>query len=338
MERVVVIGDGAMGILCAKMLAGKGCAVVLWSAFPQQAAELKSTRASRFLPGVLLPEPVQVTTEAQEAFAGADLAISAVPAQFVRQVWTRLRGHCPRGLPVCSTTKGIENGTLLRPTCVLAEVLTGQPDGAWPLAALSGPCIAYEVARELPATVVAASTDQGLAERVQRLFSASYFRVYTNADLVGVEVGGATKNVIAIAAGILDGLGAGDNAKAALVTRGLVEITRLGVAFGGRRETFFGLAGLGDLVVTCFSPHGRNRTFGQALGRGGTVPEALAATPGVVEGAATTASVVELASRQAVEMPITQAVHAVLFLGQHPSRAVAGLMSRPPKREDQSAP
>jgi glycerol-3-phosphate dehydrogenase (NAD(P)+) len=335
MSTITIVGDGAMSTICAKLLAGKGRGLRLYSAFPENAADLESTRQNRrYLPGVPLPEELEITTDPAGAFADAELVIAAVPTQFTRQWWQRLKPHCPKGLPICSAAKGIENHTLLRPTQVLADVLTGSPAGRWPLAALSGPCIAREVAQQQTTTVVAASAEESLAQRIQALFSTSYFRVYTNADLLGVEVAAATKNIIAIAAGILDGLGAGDNAKAALLSRGLVEITRLGVAMGGRRETFSGLAGLGDLVTTCISPHGRNRSLGEAIGRGRSLHEAQAATDSVVEGVATTRSVLELAARHDVEMPIAQAVNDVLFNQRKPQQAIAELMSRRPKSED----
>jgi glycerol-3-phosphate dehydrogenase (NAD(P)+) len=232
--------------------------------------------------------------------------------------------------------KGIENGTLLRPTQIIRDVLdggSGTPAAARPLAALSGPSIAPELARKLPATVAVASDAAAFAADLQGLFARPYFRVYTNDDLLGVEIAGATKNVIAIAAGILDGLSAGVNAKAALLTRGLVEITRLGVALGARAETFAGLAGVGDLVTTCFSPIGRNRSFGEAVGAGGAVREVLDATEAVVEGVATTAGVVELAAKARVEMPIAEAVHEVLFAARRPQDAIAELMNRPAKGE-----
>jgi len=334
-ELIAIIGDGAMATVCAKLLTANGHPVRLWSAFALQAEQLAAERENRrFLPGVAIPEAVQITADDAEAFAGAAWAVSAVPTQFIRGVWARLKGRYPAGLPICSVAKGIENDTLLRPTQVLAEVLTGSADSAGPLAAISGPCIAPEVAAGQPTTVVAASTQPQLARRVQQLFTAPSLRVYTNADLLGVEIAAATKNVIAIAAGILDGLAAGDNAKAALLTRGLAEITRLGVAMGGRRETFAGLAGLGDLVTTCVSPHGRNRSLGEAIGKGKTLAEALAATASVVEGVATTTSVLALASRHGVEMPITRAVGEVLFAGKAPREAIADLMTRTPKAED----
>lgn len=333
-RRISIIGDGAMGTVCAIMLAEDGLPVRLWSAFPQAAEQLAKTRQNkRFLPGHRLPDGVAVTGDDAEALADTDLAISAVPTQFMREVWQRLARHCREDLPICSVAKGIENHTLLRPTQIILDVLGTAGKSARPVAALSGPSIAPEIARKLPATVAVAATSEAFAERIQKLFTRPYFRVYTNQDLVGVEIAGATKNIIAIAAGILDGLSAGDNAKAALLTRGLVEITRLGVALGGRRETFSGLAGVGDLVTTCISPIGRNRSFGEAIGRGLTMADALAATESVVEGVATTKSVTGLAGQLGVEMPITQAVSEVLFAGRSPAQAIAELMSRPLKAE-----
>ena len=333
-SEIAVIGDGAMGTICAIMLAENGCAVRLWSAFPEAVQRLDAARINeRFLPGCRLPDGVAVTGDDAQVLMGVELAISAVPAQFMRSVWGRLADHCPDDLPLCSVAKGIENQTLLRPTQVLADVLDGPADSTRPIAALSGPSIAPEVAARLPATVVVASGDEALARRIQELMSRPYFRIYTNPDLVGVELAGATKNVIAIAAGLLDGLACGCNAKAALLTRGLVEITRLGVAMGALGETFAGLAGAGDLVTTCFSPVGRNRSFGEAVGQGMTVAEALGATDSVVEGVATTAGVVELARRHGVDMPITQAINCVLTAQCSPAQAIADLMTRPLRSE-----
>lgn len=329
-ELITIIGDGAWGTVCGIMLAENGWPVRLWSAFPEHAAELARLRENRhFLPGYRLPDGIEVTGDDRRVFEGASLAFSAAPTQFMRSVWQRLGPSCPRDLPICSVTKGIENHTLMRPSQILADVLGATHH----LAVLSGPSIAPEVADKLPATVAVACTDAELARRIQQRISRPYFRVYTNPDVIGVEIAGATKNVIAIAAGILDGLRIGDNAKAALVTRGLAEITRLGVAAGARPETFAGLAGVGDLVTTCISPVGRNRSFGEAVGQGRTVQEALAATESVVEGVATTASVVELARRLGVEMPITESIHRVLFEGVGPAQAIADLMNRPLRSE-----
>ena len=332
---IPIIGDGAMGTLTAVLLAENGLRVRLWSAFPEQGRQTAEARENlRFLPGVTLPEAVEVCWDDERAFADAAWAVNAVPTQYIRGVWQRLKPACPGGLAICSISKGIENKTLLRPTQILRDVLDGDPHAASrPAAVLSGPCIAPEVARRLPATVVVASADAAFAEAVQQAASRPYFRVYTNDDLPGVELAGATKNVIAIAAGILDGLGAGDNAKAALLTRGLAEICRLGEAMGARPETFAGLAGMGDLVTTCISPVGRNRSFGEAIGRGATVAEALEATHSVVEGVPTTGSVVALAAQLGVEMPLTAAIGQVLFDGFSPREAIADLMARPLKAE-----
>jgi glycerol-3-phosphate dehydrogenase (NAD(P)+) len=329
-ERVSVIGDGAMGTICAIMLAENGHRVRLWSAFPAAAEALAASRENRrFLPGVKLPDSIEVTGRDEEALAGAAMAISAVPTQFMRSVWSRLAGHCSADLTICSVTKGIENHTLLCPSGILQDVLHRDGDR---IVVLSGPSIAPEIASHQPATVAVAG-QEALAEWVQRLISRPYFRVYTNPDMVGVEIAGATKNVIAIAAGMLDGLEYGSNAKAALLTRGLAEITRLGRKLGAQAATFAGLAGVGDLVTTCISPVGRNRLFGEALGRGETVEQALGATDSVVEGAATTASVMALAQREQIDMPITQAVAAVLDGRLTPRQAVDELMQRPLKAE-----
>jgi glycerol-3-phosphate dehydrogenase (NAD(P)+) len=288
------------------------------------------------------------------------MILSAVPTQYMRSVWQRLGKYLPAGLPIVSVAKGIENGTLLRPTQVINDVLAAErmagareaydaetrhgdaeigsvpascPPVCSPLVALSGPNIAAELAKCLPATAVAASADEACARRVQSVFSTQWFRVYTNADVVGVELAGAMKNIVAIAAGILDGLAAGNNAKAALVTRGLVEITRLGVAMGAHPDTFTGLAGLGDLITTCVSPEGRNRTVGERIGKGQKVADILAKMDSVAEGVPTTQSVMQLARRHNVEMPITEAVYAVLFENKDVLHALSDLMSRDPKPE-----
>ncbi len=257
----------------------------------------------------------------------------------MRSVWKRLRARVPAGLPIVSVAKGIENDTLLRPTQIIADVLGGKKsvhDGPvcdWPLAALSGPNIAAELARYLPATAVTAAEDPAVAQRIQSAFTTPWLRIYTNSDVIGVELAGAIKNVIAIAAGILDGLGAGNNAKAALITRGLVEITRLGMAMGAKEETFHGLAGLGDLITTCVSPEGRNRSVGEQLGKGRLLSAILKGTDSIAEGVPTTRSVAELARRYRVEMPITQAVFSVLFEEKDVLHALSNLMAREAKPE-----
>lgn len=330
-QRITIIGDGGMGTICAIMLSENSHAVCLWSAFEDQAKDLRENRENRkFLPGKRLPEGIDVISGREGVFDGADWILSAVPTQFVRGVWDGLKDICPAGTPICSVTKGIENDTLQRPTEILQDVLG---DSSRPIAVLSGPSIAPEIARELPATVTVASADEPFALRVQECISRPYFRVYTNPDVVGVELAGATKNVIAIAAGILDGMGAGVNAKAALLTRGLVEISRLGQAAEAKPETFAGLAGLGDLVTTCFSPVGRNRSFGQAVGSGKSVEAAIAEAHGVVEGVATTRSVAALAKKLGVDMPLIRAVYDVIIEGKDRHEAITALMTRPLRSE-----
>lgn len=337
-QTISIIGDGAMATVCGLLLEGQGAGVTIWGASAEHVASAIQTRRSRHMPQCRIPDSIRLTGDDQEAFADATMIVSAVPTQYVRQVWQRLAPRVPTGVAVVSVAKGIETDTLMRPTQIIAEVLRqdgpDDPDGpARPLAALSGPSVADELARCLPATVCAASDDHELSVRIQRTFTTHWFRVYTNDDLNGVELAGATKNVIALAAGILDGLQAGINAKSALLSRGLVEITRLGVAMGASAETFSGLAGVGDLATTCFSPTGRNRTCGEQLGKGRKLEDVLATMRGVVEGVPTTKAVVSLAERFRVEMPITAAVHAVLFESLDPIEAISCLMSRAPKPE-----
>lgn len=324
-----MIGDGQMATVCAVMLADRGIHVRLWSIFRENIEAMKATRENRrYLPGLRIPDRVSFTTDPDAVFHGADLVVSAVPCQYVRGVWEKIAPYWPKGVPVASVSKGIENETLLRPTQIIADVV-----GTAALVALSGPSVAAELAHCLPATIVAASEDESLARLVQETFSSQWFRVYTNTDLLGVELAGATKNIIALAAGIVDGLKAGDNAKAAVLSRGLAEITRLGIAMGARRETFSGLAGLGDLVTTCISPVGRNRTAGEHIGNGKTAEEVITSTPYVIEGIPTTRSVYELAKRHDVEMPITEAVHGVLFEGKEVIATLSELMTRRLKGE-----
>ena len=328
-ERIAVIGDGAMGTVCAALLANKGYQVGMWSYSPDQIADLREHHENRkFLPGIRLPLSIEFIADDSDIFRSSSLVVSAVPCVFLRQVWQRLAEHLPANSAVVSVTKGIEDNTLLRPTEIIEQVT-----GLKRLAVLSGPNIAGELARSLPATATVGAADENLAGQVQKSFTTKWFRIYTNPDAIGVELAGATKNVIALAAGILDGLQAGTNAKSALLARGLAEITRLGVAMGARPETFFGVAGVGDLATTCFAPTGRNRTCGEQLGRGRKLADVLGAMPGVVEGVPTTRSVVALAGTYRVEMPITQAVSDVLFNGLDPIEGISRLMSRQSKAE-----
>jgi glycerol-3-phosphate dehydrogenase (NAD(P)+) len=329
-QNVAVIGDGGMGTVLAMLLCEKGITTRMWGYDAQQLAQIERHRENRkFLPGYRLPDRLVFDPRDDQAMVGADLIVSAVPCQFVRGIWNRLGHYLPKGVPVVSVAKGIENDTLLRPTQILADVL----GDAVPLAVLSGPTIADELARELPATACAAAAHETLAKKVQSVFTCPWLRIYTNTDVIGVELAGAMKNVIAIAAGVIDGVGAGDNAKAALLARGLAEIMRLGLALGASEQTFAGLTGLGDLVTTCISPKGRNRSFGERIGRGQTLEEARSASDSVVEGVATCESVVALAGRCRIEMPITRAVYDVLFEGKPVSTAIEGLMKRQLKAE-----
>lgn len=340
MQNICVLGLGQMGLVCAGILAAGGQqdgpppSVRMWGHLEDEAGRLTQSRVSPRLPGFVLPEEVVIARTDRAALAEADLIVSAVPVQFMRSAWARLKEHVPPGAAVVSVAKGIENDTLRRPTQIVADVLADDPDAApRPLGVLSGPTIAGELARYLPATMVAASDQQRFAVGLQKLFSTSWLRIYTNEDMLGVELAGATKNVIAIAAGIIDGLAAGSNAKSALLARGLAEITRLGTAMGASSSTFFGIAGVGDLATTCFSPEGRNRSLGEALGKGARLNEYLSASPFVVEGVATTKSVMDLAARFRVEMPIAEAVHAVLFEDLDPIDAIGMLMNRDLKSE-----
>ncbi len=328
--RVTILGDGAMGTACAMLVASKPeHAVTIWSAFPDQARQMQAERENvKFLPGVRIPDSVSVTAEIAEAAAGAEFFVAAVPTVYLRKTLAGIRAAVPAGRPIVSIIKGIENDTFQRPSQIIRDML-----GPRPVAVLSGPSHAEEISRNLPASVVAASDDLNLARQVQSLFTTPRFRVYTNPDVLGVELAAALKNVIGIAAGVCDGLGFGDNAKSALLTRGLVEITRFGVALGAQTETFAGLAGMGDLITTCISRHGRNRAVGEALGRGKTLDEILAGMQAVAEGVWTCRAVTNLAKQRGIDMPITQEIHRVLFEGKSALEAVNDLMVREPKPE-----
>lgn len=291
--------------------------------------QLRENRA--YLPGHPLPDDVLISSDPERALPGSAILVNCIPTQFIRSVWSELAGFVPSGADIASVAKGIESKTLMSPTQIIADVLGG--DTRQRVATLSGPTIADELARRLPATLVAASNEPQVAERLQVAFNCDWFRVYTNADLIGVELAGATKNVIALAAGMLDGLQAGINAKSALLARGLAEIRRLGDAMGADPETFAGIAGVGDLATTCFSPTGRNRSCGELLGQGKGLTDAVEEVCGVVEGVATTESVMELARRHQVDMPITESIFRILFEGQDPLKALNDLMTRTPKPE-----
>lgn len=326
---MTVLGDGGWGSCLAVLLGTQGCRVTLWGAFPEYVEQVRRTRENvKFLPGVPIPPAVELTSDLQQALDEPEVTVVAVPSQYLRAVLQRCAAGPWERTVVVSVVKGIEPGSLQRMSELILSVLPVRR-----LAVLSGPSLSYEVARGLPTTVVAASENASLARQVQELFTTERFRVYTSPDVAGVELGGALKNVIAIACGAADGLGFGANTKAALVTRGLVEMARLGVAMGARAETFSGLSGLGDLVTTCFSPHSRNRRLGEQLGQGVPLGDAVRGTEQVAEGVTTAKSAHALARKHRVEMPITAAVYQVLYEGKPPQQAVRDLMLREPKPE-----
>ncbi|MFM8471545.1 MAG: NAD(P)H-dependent glycerol-3-phosphate dehydrogenase [Limisphaerales bacterium] len=324
---ITVLGAGAWGTALAKLLRESGHEVALWGHDPAHLADVRTSgRNERYLPGVPLPPGLHCEAELTAALRGASEVIVAVPSRAFREVAGALKDF--RGLAV-SVTKGIEHDSGLT-MCGVLQVCAPRAR----IVALSGPTLALEVARGIPTAIVAASTDLSVASLVQSLFHRPAFRVYTSTDPLGVELGGALKNVIAIAAGMGDGLGFGDNAKAALVTRALAEMRRLGVACGAQAETFTGLSGLGDLTVTCFSKLSRNRSFGEQLGRGAAVVELLAGSPHVVEGYPTARSAWQLARKHGVSTPVIEQVHAVLYEGKDVKAAVRDLTGRESKAED----
>ena len=326
---VCVLGNGGFGTALALVAARNGHDVRLWGIDVPYVAETARTRENpRYLPGVELPRDLLVTSDAAAAARGAGLVVSAVPTQYLRATMTALAPHVPAGVPVVSVSKGLENGTLRRPSEILVETL-----GARPVAVLSGPSHAEEVARGGPTSVVVAAAVPQLVELVQCVMANERLRIYASDDVLGVELAAAVKNVIAIAAGVCDGLGLGDNAKAALITRGNAEITRLGRALGARPETFAGLAGIGDLITTCVSRHGRNRGVGERLGRGERIEDILESMVQVAEGVRTAQSVVDVARSVGVEMPISEQVRRMLRGEQRPREALQELMTRAPKAE-----
>lgn len=328
MDRVTVIGSGGWGTAVAVMLADKGLSSIhLWSARPETAERLRSERENRTqLPGVSLPKSIAIETD-PAVVRGADLVIVAVPTAHLPTVLERFAPYQQDGLPIVSLTKGILFPSFERPSQLITRVL--KPSR---IAVLSGPNHAEEIARGLPASAVVASPDQSFAEGCRDVFGTPRFRVYSNRDLVGVELAGAYKNVLGIAAGLSDGLNLGDNAKAALLTRGLVEMTRFGLAFGADPDTFTGLAGIGDLIVTCFSRHGRNRRLGERIALGESLAQATSG-PQIAEGANTVKSVRAIALERSLDLPIAREVHAVLFEAVKPTVAMHELMNRSLKDE-----
>ena len=329
MAAVGVIGSGTWGTALAILLSGNGHRVDLWSALPEEARQLRETRRHPNLEQVTLPEEIRVTDDLEAAMGGKNLLVMAVPSVYVRQTAAKMRPWILEGQIVTNVAKGIEETTLLP----LSEVIGQELPGAR-IAVLSGPSHAEEVSRGLPTTCVAGASSRQTAEYVQSLFMNEIFRVYTSPDVLGIELGGALKNVIALAAGIADGLGCGDNTKAALITRGIAEITRLGVAMGGKAETFSGLTGMGDLIVTCASMHSRNRRAGILIGRGYTMEEAMREVKMVVEGVFSAKAALALSKKYSVSMPIVEQVNAVLFDGASPKEAGKELMLRDRRMEN----
>ena len=329
-KRIAIIGDGGWGTALGILLSHKGLSVKLWGWKAEYVDYMKKQRENaKFLSGVKIPESIFISNQMDEVIQSAEIIVLAVPSQYLRNVLEKLKGLELPDAIFLSVTKGIENKTLKRPSELIEEVLGGQR-----IVVLSGPSIALEVAKEIPTTVVVSSKEEAIALTIQQTFMTERFRIYTNDDLIGVELAGALKNIIAIACGISDGLGFGTNAKAALLTRGLVEIKRLGLKLGAKVETFNGVAGVGDLVTTCISPYGRNRFVGEEIGKGKTLKQILNEMEMVAEGIKTTESVYQLALKFNIEMPITEQVHAVLFEDKNPLETVSDLMKRKAKPEN----
>lgn len=330
---VTVIGTGGWGTALAVMLHGNGRRVTLWGRLKEEVDPILVAGENKaFLPGVKIPHELIVTLDAAAALRDAELVVLAVPSHGMRPICRQLREFMAPDARLVHVAKGIENETGARMSEVIAEELHTDR-----VAVLSGPSHAEEVGRGIPTAVVIASRHAELAELAQRVFMNERFRIYTHDDVAGVELGGALKNVIALAAGVCDGIGFGDNTKAALCTRGLAEMARLGVALGARRETFFGLSGVGDLIVTAFSQHSRNRGFGERLGRGETPEQISGSTPMVAEGVRTAKSAWQLAQRHGVDVPITREAYAIIYEGKPPKQAVKDLMTREAKPEFRSA-
>lgn len=332
MTKIAVFGAGTWGIALARLLAVNGRDVTVWSAIPAELKSLSTTRRHPNLPGMELPSTMHYTADIAEACTGRDILLFAVPSPFVRSTAKKAAKYIPDGQLIVDVAKGIEDKTLMTMSEIIEDELVKAKRTAR-VVALSGPTHAEEVARDMPTLIVAASEDEAAAKAVQKAFTAPSFRVYTNTDRRGTELGGAVKNVIALAVGIALGLGYGDNAKAALITRGNAELTRLGLAMGCKPETFAGLSGMGDLIVTCTSMHSRNLHAGMLLGRGKTAEEAKAEVGQVVEGINALPAACRLAKKYKVEMPIVQSVDAILSGKLEARNALAALMGRDLKHE-----
>ncbi|HEX7571919.1 MAG TPA: NAD(P)H-dependent glycerol-3-phosphate dehydrogenase [Bacteroidota bacterium] len=330
--RIAVLGAGSWGTTLSILLAENSHQVSLWSYRKEDAERIRATRENpAFLPGILIPPAVRVEDDLEASVEGAEMIVGAVPSQFLRSVVCRLKHFPSGGLTVVNVAKGVENHTLMTMSEMLHDTLPELPASS--IATLSGPSHAEEVSRRIPTTVVAASSDMETARRVQQAFMLPYFRVYASNDIRGVEIGGSLKNVIAIAAGIIDGADLGDNTKAAVMTRGIAEIARVGVAMGAHIRTFSGLSGIGDLMVTCMSRHSRNRYVGVEIGKGRKLADIVGGMVMVAEGIATTESAFALSRRVGVEVPIIAEVYRILFEEKDPLIACHDLMTRDPKGE-----
>ncbi|MBI4970260.1 MAG: NAD(P)-dependent glycerol-3-phosphate dehydrogenase, partial [Candidatus Omnitrophica bacterium] len=316
--RVTVLGDGGWGTALALTLDRQGKEVLIWSAFPEYARELDQKRENiKFLPGFKLSNKIQISSNLEESIQFGEVIIFAIPTQFVRNVLYKTKPSWFDEKTIVSVAKGIEKKTLLRPSEIVSAHIPNSR-----LVVISGPSHAEEVARQIPTCVVGASRNTMLAAFIQTNFSDDNFRIYTSSDVVGVELGGALKNVIAVAVGMIDGLGLGENTKAALMTRGMIEIARLGIRMGAQANTFFGLSGIGDLITTCFSPYGRNLKVGTLIGEGKSVEEIIKSMHMVAEGVPTTEAAVELSKKYQVEMPIVQEISEVLNNKKNPKDAI----------------
>lgn len=332
MSKINVIGSGGWGTAVAIMLANNGHDIMLWSYMEQESKDLKKYRENKpFLPGIAIPDSVKFTCDIAKCGC-ADMIITAVPSHAMRQTAKKLSPYIKEGQLILNISKGLEENTLATMSQVLREEI---PQGE--IAIMSGPSHAEEVSRGIPTTNVVAASSEDIANKIQDMVMNPLFRIYTNLDMLGVELGGSLKNVIALCAGILDGLNMGDNTKAALITRGIVEISRLGVAMGANPETFNGLSGIGDLIVTCTSMHSRNRRAGILIGQGKSCEEATAEVKMVVEGVKTCHATKQLADKVGVEMPIVNEAYKVLFEGMPVKDAIPNLMSRDKKHETEKA-
>lgn len=330
-QNITILGDGAWGTTLAILLSENGHNVSVWSAFPEHLREIDKKRENKkYLAGIKIPKNIIFEKDLNKVIEKSDWIIFAIPSKFFREVAQKVKqtNISLRGKVFVNVAKGLEQKTLKRMTEVLKDEL-----GNVQVAVLSGPTIAIEVAKKMPAIVVAASKDKKIAKKMQEMFSNDYFRVYTSNDVVGVEISGPLKNIIAVVAGISDGLGFGANTKAAILTRGIVEIQRLGQKLGAKRKTFSGIAGLGDLSTTCISPESRNRTFGERIARGESLDKILKTTDGVIEGVTTSEAVYQLSKKYKVDMPLVERVYQMIYENKKPKEAVKELMQRKKKAE-----